>query len=349
MHFIAGGVGGCAGAIITCPLDVAKTRLQSSSFASKPQVPQFINTANPSTANAIASAARSAIKPFSDTFVFMRGMYQVDGMRGMFRGLGPNLVGIIPSRAIQFATYGNTKRILAQSNGGHETASIHLASAATAGVVTSAVTNPIWVVKTRMQLQGNSSNSHQEIKYRNSLHCAATIVRTQGILGLYSGLSASILGVAEGSIQWVLYEQLKKQVQKRRRERIDLERLAASPSSTVSKMSASSIEARIKRNQTLADWFEYFGAAATAKLTACLITYPHEVLRTRLREAPVATSPNQVATPKYTGLVQCARTIVAEEGWRRLYSGLAAHLTRVVPNAAIMFFCYELLMQAHSS
>jgi solute carrier family 25 protein 33/36 len=35
---------------------------------------------------------------------------------------------------------------------------------------------------------------------------------------------------------------------------------------------------------------------------------------------------------------------VREEGFRALYGGLPAHLMRVVPNAAIMFFCYETIM-----
>ena len=32
VHFIAGGVGGMLGAVVTCPLDVVKTRLQSDSY-----------------------------------------------------------------------------------------------------------------------------------------------------------------------------------------------------------------------------------------------------------------------------------------------------------------------------
>jgi len=60
-----------------------------------------------------------------------------------------------------------------------------------------------------------------------------------------------------------------------------------------------------------------------------------QVLRTRLREPCV----NGVI--KYTGLWQTLRLIIAEEGIRSLYGGLSAHLMRVVPNAAVMFFIYE--------
>ena len=36
------------------------------------------------------------------------------------------------------------------------------------------------------------------------------IFREEGIRGFYKGLTASYLGVTEGTIQWVLYERLKR-------------------------------------------------------------------------------------------------------------------------------------------
>lgn len=72
------------------------------------------------------------------------------------------------------------------------------------GIITSTVTNPIWVVKTRLQLQGKKRI------YTNSLDCAWSIFKKEGTKGLYKGMSASYLGVAEGTIQWVIYENLKK-------------------------------------------------------------------------------------------------------------------------------------------
>lgn len=86
-------------------------------------------------------------------------------------------------------------------------------------------------------------------------------------------------------------------------------------------------------------WFGNLGAAAVAKLVAACIAYPHEVIRTRLRE-PIPK--NGVA--KYTGLLQSLKLIVKEEGVVALYGGMSAHLMRVVPNAAIMFFCYEAIL-----
>ena len=83
--------------------------------------------------------------------------------------------------------------------------------------------------------------------------------------------------------------------------------------------------------------------AAASKLVASILTYPHEVLRTRLRE-PAGPDGKR----KYVGLRQATARIVAEEGVGALYGGLGAHLLRVVPNAAIMFLGYEALVHAFS-
>jgi solute carrier family 25 protein 33/36 len=48
---------------------------------------------------------------------------------------------------------------------------------------------------------------------------------------------------------------------------------------------------------------------------------------------------------KYKGLVHTARLVLAEEGVMALYGGMTAHLLRVVPNAAILFFVYEFVVK----
>lgn len=140
--------------------------------------------------------------------------------------------------------------------------------------------------------------------------CIGQIWRTEGMKGFYRGLSASYLGVAEGTIQWTLYEQFKALRQRR---------------GTV-------------REQ---GWVDKVGAAGAAKLIATIITYPHEVVRTRLRQAP----PPGWSRPKYHGLWQTFSLVWREEGMVALYGGLAPHLLRVVPNAAVMYTIYEFVLK----
>jgi solute carrier family 25 protein 33/36 len=178
----------------------------------------------------------------------------------------PTLVGVVPARSINFFTYGNGKQVIADRfNGGRENSYVHLCAAAIAGIATGTATNPIWVVKTRLQL-----SAADNLKARAAATAAAAaavqaaprsssvgggavystimqIAREEGIRGFYKGLSASYLGVTEGTIQWVLYERLK--------------RLTAPAEGT----------------SGLQEWAGMLGSAGTAKCVASLITYPHEV------------------------------------------------------------------------
>lgn len=49
---------------------------------------------------------------------------------------------------------------------------------------------------------------------------------------------------------------------------------------------------------------------------------------------------------KYTGIVQCFRLVLKEEGLIAMYGGLTAHLLRAVPSAAIMLGVYEFVLKA---
>lgn len=48
---------------------------------------------------------------------------------------------------------------------------------------------------------------------------------------------------------------------------------------------------------------------------------------------------------KYTGVVQCFRLVLKEEGVMAIYGGLTAHLLRAVPSAAIMLGVYEFVLK----
>ncbi|KAF9112296.1 hypothetical protein BGX27_003655 [Mortierella sp. AM989] len=319
VHFLAGGTGGMVGALVTSPLDVVKTRLQSSLYKDTLAGSTAVNR----------TGIMSVLGHIKDTFFLLGHIYTHESPRALYKGLGPNLVGVIPARAINFAAYGNGKKYFTELNHGNENTLVHLSSAVVAGVVTATATNPIWMVKTRMQLQ---SEGKQRI-YRNSFHCVVEILKTEGIRGLYKGLTASYLGVAEGTIQWVIYEHLKTSLTERRA------RLALSPDTMGGDDPSSKGVRYMVGGKDVEEWVEYLGAAGAAKFIASAITYPHEVLRTRMRQTPQGNEP-----VKYTGLAQTFRLVLKEEGIAALYGGLTAHMLRVVPNAAIMFFCYEAIL-----
>ncbi len=179
-------------------------------------------------------------------------IYREESFRALFKGLGPTLVGVIPARSINFFVYGNGKRLIAEYfNSGAENSLVHLSAAAIAGIATSTATNPIWVVKTRLQLELSTRrevDSSRRRPFGGSWDCIKRMMREEGVRGFYKGLSASYLGVTEGTIQWVLYERLKKL----------------------------SSEAQTQGG-AIGQWVGMLGSAGTAKMVASLITYPHEV------------------------------------------------------------------------
>lgn len=301
-------------ATLTSPLEVLKTRLQSDFY--KTQIEASRQARGISNISSL-SIPRTAALHFRETFQILFSIHRVEGWRALFKGLGPNLTGVVPARAINFYAYGNGKRLISERfNNGEEASWVHLLAAAQAGMITGTATNPIWLIKTRLQLDkshAEKTGTQAVRQYRNSIDCLRQTVRAEGIKGLYRGLSASYLGVSESTLQWVLYERMKRSLKSR-----DEDLLASG------------------RNPTVWDhtvgWCGKLGAAGGAKFFAALITYPHEVMRTRLRQAPM-----QNGQLKYTGLAQCFSTIFKEEGMIGLYGGLTPHMLRVVPSAAIMF------------
>lgn len=141
-----------------------------------------------------ASPVRATWAHVAGTLASLRGIYTNEGLAALWRGMGPTIVGVMPSRAIYFSTYSKTKQLLTRLNDGRENSLVHLASALSAGIATSTATNPIWLIKTRMQLQ--STSSHGMPLYRNSFDCLRVVLRSEGLRGLYKGLTASYLGIS---------------------------------------------------------------------------------------------------------------------------------------------------------
>ena len=323
IHLVAGGVAGTAGAIVTCPLEVVKTRLQSSSSGfypppvnkeltsghvtcksfPKPEQRRRLCTGGYTRHALVALSHFGSTPPEGTPHSHSPGIYQCiryivqnEGTKALFKGLGPNLVGVAPSRAIYFCAYSKSK-IAFNAILTPDTPLVHVFSAFCAGFVACTLTNPIWFVKTRLQLDHRSDKI-------TAMECVQRIYRQSGILGFYKGIVASYVGISETVIHFVIYEAVK----------------------------ASLAAYRIPDDRkTLRDFLEFMAAGSFSKTIASSIAYPHEVVRTRLREEGT----------KYYGFFQTVRTVLAEEGPHGLYRGLGTHLIRQIPNTAIIMATYE--------
>ena len=95
-------------------------------------------------------------------------------MRGLYKGLGPNIVGVAPSRAIYFWAYSTAKKYVNASlpKRNRDTPLVHVLAAGMAGFTASSLTNPIWLVKTRLQLDKASGENTLSVR-----KCIRNIVR----------------------------------------------------------------------------------------------------------------------------------------------------------------------------
>lgn len=303
LDLIAGGLAGATATAVTYPLEVLKTRLQSSTFnVGKAYNPLPLLTLGQNRNFSMASPVGSV--RHATLFSYTRQMIQNEGYSLFSRGFAANVMAVSSSKAVYFPVYSCCKRFLGKSGGqsGSESAIIHGSSAALAGFISCTVTNPIWFLKTRLQLDSGVRNQNWL-----KMPLITSIYKNEGIRAFYSGLAASYLGIVETVLHFAIYEYL--------RDVIVRDRETSRSSSPGGRLHPA----------------EFMLAAATSKTIATVIAYPHEVFRTRTRE-------HENVGKSFTTLF---RTILRNEGWQAFYRGLGTHLIRQVPNSAILFLTYE--------
>ena len=177
----------------------------------------------------------------------------------------------------------------------------HLMAAAGAGFITVLMTNPLWLCKTRLCIQDPSAPN----AYRGLWNALTTIYRQEGIPGLYKGLVPATFGVSHGAIQFMIYEEMKRQWSQYTRVETEA------------------------RNNTL----EYIVMAAGSKSIATAITYPYQVVRSRLQD--------HRGLAEFKGASDVLFKTLRSDGWRGMYRGLAPNLIRVLPGTCLTFGAYE--------
>lgn len=283
----AGAAAGAIAATIVCPLDVIKTRLQVHGL---PDVPH--------------SGQRGSI-----IITSLRNIIQTEGVKGMYRGLTPTLFALLPNWAVYFTVYGHLKGLLCThvDNSCQLTFGANMIAASGAGAATAIATNPLWVVKTRLQTQGMR---HGVVPYNGIFSALRRIAHEEGIRGLYSGLLPSLAGLSHVAIQFPLYEKMKSYYAKKDNTTPD----------------------KLRPGRLVI-------ASSISKVVASIMTYPHEVVRSRLQEQGQARN----SEVRYDGVIDCVKKVFEKEGIRGFYRGCATNLLRTTPSAVITFTSYEMI------
>lgn len=158
-----------------------------------------------------------------------------------------------------------------------------------------------------------STGSRAPGAYTSFLSGARQILAKEGIRGFYRGLVPALFGVSHGAFQFMAYEKLK----------------AYRTSTTTSSTAAGAGASSTKNLGTL----DLLGISGLSKVFAGCITYPYQVLRTRLQSYNAAIV--------YRGVWDATRQIWRQEGITGFYKGLGPNLLRVLPGTWVTFLVYE--------
>ena len=165
---------------------------------------------------------------------------------------------------------------------------------AIAGSATVLITNPIWVVNTRMTARQAPSEKSELPTLENSptskkpstLSTFLSLIRTEGPQALFAGVLPALVLVINPILQFTIFEQLKDLLEKRR---------------------------KVKP-------LDVFVLGAIGKLLATSITYPYITIKSRMH---VANNTEGDAE----GMAQSLKRVVRQEGWNGLYRGTFMGIT----------------------
>lgn len=176
--------GGAAGATSLCfvyPLDFARTRLAAD----------------------VGKGAGQ--REFSGLGNCLTKIFKSDGMVGLYRGFGVSVQGIIIYRAAFFGIYDTAKGMLPDPK--NTPIFISWAIAQSVTTVAGIISYPFDTVRRRMMMQ--SGRVKADILYKNTVHCWATIFKTEGGAAFFKGAFSNILRGTGGAIVLVLYDEIK--------------------------------------------------------------------------------------------------------------------------------------------
>jgi len=289
LHAIAGAGGGVLSMVLTYPLITLSTRSQVESKRAH---------------STVLDATRRII--------------QREGISGLYAGLDSAVFGISVTNFVYYYWYewSRTAFEKAALKAGRSRAKLttleSMAAGALAGSATVLITNPIWVVNTRMTARkraaapSSSSSSLPTLqdptgqapaKAPSTISTIRQLFREGGVGQFFAGVIPALVLVVNPILQYTIFEQLKNMLERRK-----------------------------KRSVTPQDAF-FLGALG--KLVATALTYPYITVKSRMHVADKGEKKHSV--------FESLRNIVNEEGWTGLYGGIGPKLVQSVLTAAFLF------------
>jgi len=184
-HFGAGIVADLSGALLWCPQDVIKQKMQ------------------------VQENRRGEQRRYHNSFHAFRSVLSEEGVRGLYRGYVAALMVYAPMVGMHFMLYEAIKAKLAvwlHRLPKELPPALYLGAAMVSASTSAYGTTPLDVVKTRLQVQ-----SAAEGGYRGIWHGVTTIAREEGLRAFFKGSGARMLWLGpNAALGMLFYEQLTK-------------------------------------------------------------------------------------------------------------------------------------------
>jgi solute carrier family 25 (mitochondrial aspartate/glutamate transporter), member 12/13 len=278
-HFLLGSVAGAIGATFVYPIDLVKTRLQNQ---------------------------RAIEKLYSGGIDCFIKVIKNEGALGLYRGLLPQLVGVAPEKAIKLTMNDLVRSLLRSPVTGELSLPKEMIAGGCAGASQVIFTNPLEIVKIRLQTQGEAVL----LSGKATAQGAASIIRSLGFRGLYKGASACMLrDIPFSAIYFTLYSHMKRDIFGE-----GITKATLSP-------------------------FEILFCGALSATPASYLATPADVIKTRLQV--VARTGQQT----YSGIIDTVKKILATEGPGAFFKGGIARVLRSSPQFGVTLLSYELLQR----
>ncbi|XP_024069864.1 mitochondrial thiamine pyrophosphate carrier [Terrapene carolina triunguis] len=174
VHFVCGGLAACTATMTVQPLDTLRTRF----------------------------AAQGEPKVYRNLRHAVVTMYQTEGPLTFYRGLTPTIIAVFPYAGLQFSFYNLLQQLYKRvmpSEGMNAGNVKNLVCGSCAGVISKTLTYPFDLFKKRLQVGGfeQARAAFGQVRtYKGLMDCAGQIVREEGPVGLFKGLSPSLLKAA---------------------------------------------------------------------------------------------------------------------------------------------------------
>lgn len=228
-----------------------------------------------------------------------------EGLRALWKGLTPFATHLTLKYTLRMGTNAVLQTAFSDPGTGYLSPGGRLAAGFGAGVIEALViVTPFEVVKIRLQQQRGMAP--ELLRYRGPVHCAATIVRDEGILGLWAGAAPTVL--RNGCNQAVMF-------------------------SAKNKCDAWLWDKHEKDGKVLQPWQSMI-SGFVAGLAGPFCTGPFDVVKTRLMAQHRFSEHGSV---RYNGMLHAISLIYREEGLLALWKGLVPRLMRIPPGQAIMW------------